>query len=80
MQRGLCKDADSIPGLTQWVKDPTSLQAAAQVTDAAWIQRCYGCGVGCNCSSDLSPGLGTFICHRHGRKKKKKNCINVQWV
>ena len=26
-----------LPGLAQWVKDPALLQAAAWVTDAAWI-------------------------------------------
>ena len=31
------EDVGSGPGFTQWVKDPTSLQAAGQVTDAAQI-------------------------------------------
>ena len=41
----LQKDMGSIPGLTQWVKDPTLLQAAVEVPDVAWIWRCCGCGV-----------------------------------
>ena len=28
---------------------------------------CYGCGVGCSCSSYLTPSLGTSICHGHDR-------------
>jgi len=35
-----------IPGLAQWVKDPALSQAEAQVTDAAQIWLCCGCGVG----------------------------------
>ena len=39
------EDAALIPGLTQWIKDPVLPQAAAQVTDEAWIQHCCGCVV-----------------------------------
>ena len=38
--------AGSTPGLAQWVKDPGLLQAAVQITDAAWIWHCCGCGIG----------------------------------
>ena len=40
------KDMDLIPGLAQWVEDPALPQAAAWVTNAAWIWPCCGCGVG----------------------------------
>ena len=40
------KDAVSIPGLTQWVKDLVLPQAVAWVTDVAWIPSFCGCGLG----------------------------------
>ena len=39
------EEEDSIPGLTQWVKDLALPQAVAQAADAAQIWR--GCGCGC---------------------------------
>ena len=35
---GLSEDADLIPGLAQWGKDPVMLQAAAQTSAIALIQ------------------------------------------
>ena len=49
-----------------------------KVADAAQIPCGSGCGVGSS-GSDLTPGLGTSICHTCGPKKqkKKKKCIHT---
>ena len=39
------EDADSIPGLAQWVKDLVLSHAAVQVTDAVQIPSCCGYSV-----------------------------------
>ena len=38
------EDTGLIPGLAQWVKDLMLLQAVVQVTYAAQIWYCHGCG------------------------------------
>ena len=44
-----------------------------QVTDSAWILCCCGCGIGWQPCSNLTPSLGTSICHGCGPKKTKIN-------
>ena len=50
------EDAGLNPGLTQWAKDPTLL----------WLWHRQG-----SYSSDLTPSLGTSICHGRSPKKTK---------
>ena len=68
----LSEGVGATPSVTQCIKDLALLQAAAYVTDIAWIKCCCGCGVGPSCSSDVTPGLGISICCRCGHKKKKE--------
>ena len=64
IQHSVCEDVGSIPGLAQWVEGLVLL----------WLWHRQAA----SCSSDLTPNLGTSVCHRCSptEKKKKKNWIN----
>ena len=64
------EDAGLIPGLAHWVKDLALLWAVLYVTDVAQILHCCGSGIGQRLSSNLTPILGTSICHGWGLKNK----------
>ena len=66
------EDASPIPGLSQWVKDPMSLQAAVLVADVIRIRHFSGCGAGWQLQLNFNPGLGTSIYLRSSPKKKKR--------
>ena len=55
-----CQEAGSIPSPAQWVS-------------GLGIQHCYSCGRGCNCSSDLIPGLELHMAQGAQKRKKESN-------
>ena len=63
--------------MAQWINDPTCLHGgissiSGPSRSGLRIWCCCSCGVGCSFSLDSIPGLGTSLCHRYGRKKKRK--------
>ena len=71
-QHCLYQGAGCIPGLTQWIKGPALLQAAARITDAAGVRCCCDCGIGLACSSN-QPLTQECPCATGVAIKRKKN-------
>ena len=57
--------------MVQWVVSVVLLVQSPAQLSALSIWHCHSCGVARRCSSDLTPGLGTSICHGHGQGKKR---------
>ena len=66
------EDADLIPGLAQWVKDPACCELWCR--SQTWFGSHVAVAVAQagSCRSDQTPSLGTAMCHKCGPKKKKK--------
>ena len=72
-QYSVREDASWILGLAQWVKEQVMLQAAAYITDAAWIWCCCGCGVAS--AAALIQPLAQELPYATGASVKRKNKI-----
>ena len=63
--------AGSIPGLAQWVKEGSGV--------AVSCGEGHRCDIG-SCSSDLTPSLGTSVCHGCGPEKRRQTNKETQFT
>ena len=66
----LCENVGLIPGLSQWVKDPTLPQATGQLADVTQIQHC--CGIDQQLQLQLDTWSGNFHMMQCNCRKKTK--------
>ena len=78
-RHGAHEDTGLTPGLTQWVKDLTLLQSAANIVEAAWIWCCCGCSVGLAAEALIRPlawelpyATGTAIKRKKNAEEKRQ--------
>ena len=75
-QTGIHQDPGLTPGLAQWLKDPMLLQVVyvSDVPQSGVAEAVAQAGI---FSSNSTPSLGTFICHRCVPPTPQKNVSSV---
>ena len=67
------EDTGSIPGLSQWFKDPVLPRAATWITETAWIWHCCGCGVALYNLAEWKLHTSHTAMKQEGKKCVKRN-------